>query len=83
MKNQAESKSHVAPSTDPLELKGCLNVPFGVILSGSFNKNVVITFSALLLESLVVPNLDFMDQTTTPQSIFSTPGDASNPAGPS
>ena len=66
-KNQAKSKLPVVPSTDPLELEGCLNVPPGTISSGSFDDNVVITFSTPLLESPIVPNLDFMDQIAIPR----------------
>ena len=64
--NQAESKSPAVLSTNSSKLEGCLNVPSGAISTGSFDDNVVIDFATPLLESLVIPILEFMDQARTP-----------------
>ena len=81
-KDQAKSKSHVASGSNPSELEGCLNVPFGAILSGNFDDNVLIKFNPPLLDSPIIPNLDFLDQTGTPQSQLSLPGTASGSTSP-
>ena len=82
VKNQAESKPHVIPIFDSSKHEGCLNVPSGITSGGGFDDNLTIHFNAPFLSSPTAPNLEFMDQTSTPQSKIPVLGDTSDPADP-
>ena len=77
-----ESKSKAIVDATTSDLEGCLEVPFGLASSNGFDNKLVIEFTTLILNSLEVQNLDFLDQSKTPQSQLLQPSSASEATDP-
>ena len=82
VKDQVESKTKAISSSGASDLEGCLEVPTGLSTSSGFDDNLIIHFTSLILQSLEVQNLDFLDKNKTPQSHPPQVGSASEVASP-
>ena len=64
-KDQADSKLKAVASSGTSGLEGCLEIQSP---SGGFDDNLMITFSAPILQSPEAQTLDFLEKDKTPQS---------------
>ena len=81
-KDQVESRCLATSGANPSEIEGCLNVISSAPSTSSFDDNIEIDFARPLLESPILPNLKFLDQ-STPQSQIQILDVASASANPS
>ena len=68
-KDQVEPKSKAISSSGASDLEGCLEVPTGPSTSSGFDDTLIINFTPLILQSLEVQTLDFLDKMRLPNPV--------------